>query len=50
VSGTQFLLEPYGMGAKNDDMVKIFKLLINVVMQNKQKASVLLEVILSINA
>jgi hypothetical protein len=32
VSRTQFLLVPYGMGAKNDDMVKIFELLINVAM------------------
>jgi hypothetical protein len=37
--GTQFLLVPNGMGAKNDDMVKIFELLINVVIFNKRKAT-----------
>jgi hypothetical protein len=31
VSGTQFLLVSNGMGAKNDDTVKIIELLINVV-------------------
>ncbi len=42
MSGTQFLLELYGREAKNDDMVKIFELLLNVVSNNKRKVSVML--------
>ena len=37
MSGTQFLLVPYRMGAKNGDMVKICELLLNVVMQKQAK-------------
>ena len=43
MSRTQFSLVPNGRGAKNDDTVKIFELLINVVIFNKRKAMITLE-------